>query len=183
MRPQSAKAKGRRHQQAIAANILETFPELQEDDVCSRPMGSPGEDIMLSPVARELLPFSFEAKNVERLNVWDAFRQAETNSRGATPAVVMRKNNTKPLCVMRWNDFLSLARRAYSPSYPVPSACGAPPSALAASDAAALRRIADLIDGSAPSSTEHHSGADCVVDECDDKDGNESNAEFTGTVA
>jgi hypothetical protein len=40
------------------------FPELEADDVTSRSMGCPGEDILLSPKARKLLPVCIEAKNV-----------------------------------------------------------------------------------------------------------------------
>ena len=77
MRPQSEKAKGRRHQQEIAKNILDAFPHLLFDDVVSRPMGSQGEDLMLSTAARQYLPVSSEAKNGEKVNVWRRLQQCE----------------------------------------------------------------------------------------------------------
>jgi hypothetical protein len=41
MKPQSAKAKGRRLQQQVAAAVLENYHELTEDDVRSTSMGAP----------------------------------------------------------------------------------------------------------------------------------------------
>jgi hypothetical protein len=51
MKTSSAKAKGRRLQQQVAADIVRTFA-LEPDDVTSRPSSSPGTDILLSPKAR-----------------------------------------------------------------------------------------------------------------------------------
>ncbi len=65
MRTSSAKAKGRRLQQKVRDLILETFSELEEDDVRSTSMGASGEDVLLSPLARKKFPFSVECKNVE----------------------------------------------------------------------------------------------------------------------
>jgi len=62
----SAKAKGRRLQQKVRDLILETFSELEEDDVRSTSMGAGGEDVQLSPLARRKFPFSVECKNVEK---------------------------------------------------------------------------------------------------------------------
>jgi hypothetical protein len=58
----SSKAKGRLGQQEIRDTILKTFPELEPDDVRSTAMGQSGEDIQLSPKARQLLPLSIEVK-------------------------------------------------------------------------------------------------------------------------
>ena len=43
-------------------------------------MGESGEDIKLSPAARKLIPYSFECKNQEKLNIWEALSQAEENA-------------------------------------------------------------------------------------------------------
>ena len=51
MKPQSAKAKGRKLQQGICNLIVSSFPELNADDVLSRSSGAGGVDIMLSPLA------------------------------------------------------------------------------------------------------------------------------------
>src|SRR5690242_4075907 len=109
MRPQSCKSKGRRLQQEVRDALLAAFPELQPDDVRSTSMGASGEDILLSPAARAKVPFSIEAKNVERLNIWDAIRQA--SGRNHPPLVVFRKNNTKPHVALPFEVFLQLLQR------------------------------------------------------------------------
>ena len=107
MRPQSAKSKGRRLQQDVAKKLRETMG-LHEDDIVSRPMGSPGEDLMLSPAARSLIPFSFECKNVEKLNIWEAIGQARDNCRGHTPAVAFTKNREDVYIAMPIDKFLEM---------------------------------------------------------------------------
>ena len=54
----AAKAKGRLGQNEIRDKILETFPELEPDDVKSTTMGDSGEDIQLSPAARRKIPIT-----------------------------------------------------------------------------------------------------------------------------
>lgn len=108
MKPQSCKAKGRRHQQKIVADLYETFPELEEGDLRSTSMGANGEDIQMSAAARKLIPFSIEAKNTERLNIWNAFDQCKANCANYNPALVIKKNHSDMLCVLRWSTFLKL---------------------------------------------------------------------------
>ena len=47
MKTSSAKAKGRRLQQKVRDLLLETFTELQPDDIRSTSMGVSGEDLQL----------------------------------------------------------------------------------------------------------------------------------------
>lgn len=111
MKPSSCKAKGRRLQQAIADELLANFPQLQADDIRSNPMGAHGEDILLSPHARTIIPYSFECKNQERLNVWASIDQAITNTpSNAQPAVVIKRNNSQPFVVIPWSCFLGALR-------------------------------------------------------------------------
>ena len=49
MKTSSAKAKGRRLQQKVRDLLLETFTELEPDDIRSTSMGVSGEDLQLSP--------------------------------------------------------------------------------------------------------------------------------------
>ena len=115
MKPQSCKAKGRRLQQMIVHDILQLFPHLTEDDVRSTSMGAGGEDVQLSPLARQVVPFSIEAKNQERLNLWGALEQAKANApAGVDPLVVLKKNNVKPHVLVSWECFLKLIRRPTS---------------------------------------------------------------------
>ena len=72
-------------------------------------MGASGEDIQLSSAARRALPFSFEAKNQERVNVWSALAQARTNTPdGAQPVVVFKKNQETPHVMISWECFKTL---------------------------------------------------------------------------
>jgi hypothetical protein len=110
MKPQSAKAKGRKLQQMVRDLILEAFPSLEPDDVRSTSMGAGGEDLQLSPAARRLFPYSVEAKNCERLNVWGAYEQAEANSGNHEPLLIMKKNRKKPLVVLDLEAFINLLK-------------------------------------------------------------------------
>ena len=113
MRPQSAKSKGRRHQQRICRDLVDTFGDaIGSDDVRSTSMGAGGEDVLLSTRAQELIPYSFEAKCCERLNLWSAIEQAESNCPvNRTPCVVVAKNRTRPYAVVPWEHFLTLICR------------------------------------------------------------------------
>jgi len=112
MKPQSAKGKGRRLQQWMRDLILENFTDLEPDDVRSTGMGQSGEDLQLSPAARRLFPYSVEAKNCERLNVWGAYEQAAANSGKHEPLLVMKKNRKKPLVVLDAEAFIELVKLA-----------------------------------------------------------------------
>ena len=111
MNPQSAKAKGRKLQQWVRDLLLENFPSLEPDDVRSTSMGCGGEDLQLSPAARKLFGFSVECKNVERLNVYDAFEQASANSGDHEPLLIMKKNRKRPLVVMDAESFVKLIKK------------------------------------------------------------------------
>ena len=110
MKTQSAKAKGRKLQQWVRDLILESFTDLEPDDVRSTSMGAGGEDVLLSPAARRHFPFSIECKNVEKLNVWAAYEQAEANCGGNEPLLIMKKNRKNPLVVMDAEAFMELLK-------------------------------------------------------------------------
>ena len=71
-------------------------------------MGESGEDIILSPAARDLIPFSFECKNQERLNIWESLSQSEQNCGEYTPAVVFKRNRTKTYIALELEEFLKI---------------------------------------------------------------------------
>jgi len=73
-------------------------------------MGASGEDLLLSPAAREVIPFSIECKNVESINIWKAIEQA--SGRGHPPLVVFRRNNVDALVVLPFTTFLELLQSA-----------------------------------------------------------------------
>ena len=110
MKTQSAKAKGRKLQQWVRDQIIEQL-EVHPEDIESRSMGAGGEDLIMARAARERFPFSVECKNVEKLNVWEAYEQAKSNSKDHEPLVVMKKNQKKPLVVVDADFFISLFKR------------------------------------------------------------------------
>lgn len=117
MRPQSAKAKGRRLQQEVRLAFLNYFSaQLQDDDIRSTSMGASGEDLLLSPSARAMIPFSVECKNVERLNIWSAIEQA--SGRQHPPLVVFRKNNTVAYAALPFEMLLELLRARWDVTHP-----------------------------------------------------------------
>jgi hypothetical protein len=110
MRPQSAKAKGRRLQQWIREKLIECL-EIHPEDIESRSMGAGGEDLIMARAARSKFPHSIECKNVEKLNVWEAYEQAVSNSGDYEPIIVMKKNGKKPLIVVDAEYYIKLHGR------------------------------------------------------------------------
>ena len=110
MKTQSAKAKGRKLQQWVRDQIIEQL-EVHPEDIESRSMGAGGEDLIMARAARQKFPFSVECKNVEKLNVWEAYEQAKSNSKDHEPFVVMKKNQKKPLVVVDADFFISLFKK------------------------------------------------------------------------
>ena len=108
MKTSSAKAKGRRLQQKVRDLLLETFTELEPDDIRSTSMGVSGEDLQLSPAARKLIPFAIECKNQEKLNVWDSLKQAEENSGDYDPVLIFKRNRSKTYAVVNIEKFIEL---------------------------------------------------------------------------
>ena len=97
MRPQSAKAKGRRFQQWIRSLMLGFADSLlEEDDVRSTSMGAGGEDLLLSPLAQQVFPITPECKNQEALSIWKAMEQAEAHAldTGRTPVLFFKRNHS-----------------------------------------------------------------------------------------
>ena len=108
MKTSSAKAKGRRLQQKVRDLLLETFTELEPDDIRSTSMGVSGEDLQLSPAARKLIPFAIECKNQEKLNVWDSLKQAEENSGDYDPVLIFKRNRSKIYATLQLDDLMRL---------------------------------------------------------------------------
>ena len=108
MKPRSGKNKGRRLQNFVRDLLRDTFPHLHKDDIKSQTMGMPGEDIVLSPAARNIIPYSFECKNVERLDLWGSLAQADTNSKDRKPVLVIKRNRSKMYAIVELGAFLDL---------------------------------------------------------------------------
>ena len=74
-------------------------------------MGKSGEDVELSEAASKVFPFSVEAKNVEKLNIWQAIEQAEGNNRELIPLVVFKRNRSDVYCAMKLDDLMNLLKK------------------------------------------------------------------------
>ena len=107
MKTSSAKAKGRKLQQWMRNLLIEKL-EVHPEDIESRSMGAGGEDLIMARAAREKFPMSIECKNQEKVNVWEAYKQAEDNSGNYEPVVVIKRNKVKPLVVVDAEYFVSL---------------------------------------------------------------------------
>lgn len=119
MRPQSAKAKGRRLQQEVRDAILAAFSaQLQPGDVRSTSMGAGGEDILLSPAAFQCVPFAIECKNQEALNIWSALNQAAEHSPQENGLLVFRRNKTPIYAALRFDHLLELLQKAHGYDHP-----------------------------------------------------------------
>ena len=108
MKTASKKGKGRRLQNYVVEKLLFLYSCLEDDDIKSAIMGESGEDIKLSPAARKAIPFSFECKNQERLNIWGSLQQAEDNCKGFDPILVFKRNRTKTYACVEFDLFLKL---------------------------------------------------------------------------
>lgn len=109
MRTSSAKAKGRRLQDEVRDAIRKAFPDLEPDDVLCAIMGQSGMDIKLSPAARKKFPYAVECKNVEKLNIWGALKQAKENTpAGQTTLLAFTRNRTDTFVALPLSDFMSL---------------------------------------------------------------------------
>ena len=96
MKIRSAKNKGLGFQKEIQQQLLQTFPELQPEDIKTAVASQPGQDLKLSPAARRLIPYSFQCKRSESLNIYRAIEQSKSNCKNYCPAVVFRKNRMEP---------------------------------------------------------------------------------------
>jgi len=110
MKPQSAKAKGRRLQQETRQTLIEEL-DIHPEDIESRSMGAGGEDLIMARAARAKFPYSVECKNQEKVNVWKSYEQCDANSKDYEPVVIIKKNNFKPLAVVDLEYFIKLHKQ------------------------------------------------------------------------
>lgn len=106
----SRKAKGRAGSQEVRELILKYLPDLKPDDIQVVPGGVTGEDLWLSPRARELLPLVSEVKNQEAIQIWKALKQSEEHKRpeGTYPVLWFKRNRSKMYVALEAEHFLKL---------------------------------------------------------------------------
>lgn len=111
MKIRSAKNKGQRASKELRQELLGYFRSLEEDDILVTPSGVNGSDLHLSPKSKSLLPFAFEVKNQERLNIWSAIQQAKSNAKeNEIPIVAFRKNREKMFVALPLEFFLTFLK-------------------------------------------------------------------------
>lgn len=115
MKPQSAKAKGRKLQQDVVKLLHQYFPDLEDGDLRSTSMGAGGEDIIMSPRAKKSIGLSIECKSQKAIAVYNWLDQATSNAGMAVPVVVAKANNRKPIVIVDAEFFVKvLAERNLS---------------------------------------------------------------------
>ena len=105
----SSKAKGRRLQNYVRDMLRDVYTQLHPDDKKSQTMGMTGEDIVRTPAAKKVCTFSFECKNVEKLQIWKAIEQCETNRPDcSSSAIVFKKNGKEPYVAIPFTVFCDM---------------------------------------------------------------------------
>lgn len=114
MKTSSCKAKGRRLAEEVKQLLLQHASALKPDDIVVTSSGDTGEDLKLSPLARQHFPFTIECKNQEALNIWKAMEQAigHSKSNSYIPILCFKRNRLKDVYVsMRLEDFLRCQKK------------------------------------------------------------------------
>ena len=114
MTTSSAKAKGRRFQQAVCKALLEIGAEhgLEADDIKSTSMGVAGRDVLLSPAAVKVFGrLDVECKNVERLVVATTFYEHSAKYPTGLAILAHTKNHREPLVTLHLKDFMTMLKK------------------------------------------------------------------------
>jgi len=109
IKPSSAKQKGKGFQNKVRDLLLNTFKNLEPDDVKSTGMGQPGEDIQLSPHARKLIPYQIECKAKAASQVHTYLTQAISHGQHE-PLVIIKKDRDVAVAVVKLDHFLDLLK-------------------------------------------------------------------------
>lgn len=109
MTPKSGKAKGRRLQDKVVERIRALYG-CHPDDCRPAIMGESGTDVKLSPAMQERFPYAIECKNTERIAIWQALEQCESNAKrtGLRPLLVFSRNRSPVYAVIQWDEFMAL---------------------------------------------------------------------------
>lgn len=73
-------------------------------------MGASGEDVMLSPAARRLVPFQIECKNKARSQIHTYYEQAKSHG-SHEPLVIVKMDRDIPLAVLSAEQFFKLLQQ------------------------------------------------------------------------
>ena len=101
----SCKAKARRLQNFVAERFRVIFT-LDVDECRPALMGEMGTDIKIPARAWSKCRYAAECKNVERIELWKAWKQAKHNAEPVqSPLLVITKNHSDTLVVMSFEEF------------------------------------------------------------------------------
>lgn len=106
----TAKAKGRTGQQEVRDKLLKAFPDLHPDDVKSQIMGVNGEDIVLSPHARQSIPLSIEVKRRKTFTGLYNFMEQAVQDGKHEPVVFLRGDRKDWLVVCNADHYINLLK-------------------------------------------------------------------------
>src|SRR3972149_606651 len=95
----SCKSRGRSLCIRFRQRILDTFGEINPNDIKVTSSGSGGEDIYLSSMVRDMLPFQFEAKNLARFVGYTYKREADSNG-SLRPILLIKAIRRQPLIIL-----------------------------------------------------------------------------------
>lgn len=111
LKTRSAKAKGKKLEKWIASKLLSIYPELTEEDIRTPVGAQSGPDIILSKKAKELCPYSFEAKNREVFkSLYSFVNQARVNGPDLEPVVIIKMNRENPMVLIDAEWFFKKVR-------------------------------------------------------------------------
>lgn len=107
------KNKGKAGQNEVRDLLLD-FADgvLEEDDIISNPMGNPGEDLMFSPAARKMFPWSVEIKRKKAIACLRFIEQAAAQKSGYEPVAIFREDRGDWHCCVSLAYLLFLLRRS-----------------------------------------------------------------------
>ena len=95
-------------EQKIAEILAESKAKQQVDEAKYEP-AAPDPEAIAKRKAREAAQARIEAKRQEKLNIWSAIKQAETNCRdGITPLVVFKRNHSESYVIVPGDHFFKL---------------------------------------------------------------------------
>ncbi len=112
MKTSSCKQKGRLACQLVRDALYRWAPDLRPGDIEVTSSGCTGEDLKLSPAAREVYPYVWEVKCQESLNIWASLAQSESHlkSESQTPLLAFKRNRTEIYVALKLENFLKLTR-------------------------------------------------------------------------
>lgn len=116
MKISSSKAKGRRAAVEVKELLYKYALDLKPGDIEVTSSSVTGEDIKLSPAAREIYPFAIECKNQEHVQIWKSLEQAESHLKGlvylqgVSAVLFFRRNRSRLYVALGAEEFIRMIR-------------------------------------------------------------------------